>query len=487
MPTLRTKAKEGNKNTYNLPRGEPIRRAMRDHFREQRKAILRSLEQSGQKALTPTEEAPSLPSRFPGWDAFKLGALALSERMTPLISAVWDAAGAKFAPRVGLDPNSWTVVNPHTEPTIAAAAFRFCQQTNDRTSLQLDDALHKLKVSIIEGVVDEGEALPELTKRVNSIFDKLEKSKARTIAQTETSRAVHSANEQAAYASKVVTGWHWEASADACPEICLAIVARCPNVRLGEAFAIVGHNPDYSEVKFAPAHPRCNCTVTEILITDVQPDWGSTVYQPKPATDAELDAIAARENDRLNDIQRTWDPATGLYGGTPAPRPPKPKVPKPKPAVKPKPAPPKKPPKPQSEALDAEIEPTVEVAPAVPSSGPGEAIPERDDQFDPIPEMTVEHFAGQVVEAAHAVPMDERFSPLKVWICDAFFKFFKAHPGATMAQFKRMLIEANNKRLITLSRSDLPNLLTAEQRAKEEASEVNQLSAIFHFIRLPRS
>ena len=45
---------------------------------------------------------------------------------------------------------------------------------------------------LTEGIVKEGEALPALTKRVNKIFDKLEKKQARTIAQTETSRAVHS-------------------------------------------------------------------------------------------------------------------------------------------------------------------------------------------------------------------------------------------------------------------------------------------------------
>ena len=498
IPSTLRKTPEGNDNTYQLPRGEAIRRAMATHFRQQRNAVLAFLREGanaefGHKANDATTETQQLPSRFPGWDAFKLGALALSERMTPLISAIWDRAGATFAPRVGLDPNAWSVVNPHTEPMIAAAAFRFCQSTNEATSLQLDDALHKLKVSMIEGVVEEGETLPQLTRRVKEIFDKLETSKARSIAQTEASRAVHSAQEQAAYASKVVTGWHWEASADACPEICLAIVARCPNVRLGETFAIVGHNPHYSEIKFAPAHPCCNCTCVEILITDPQPDWGTTQYQPHAATDDELDAIAARENDRLNDVQRTWDPDTGLYGGTPtAPSPAptrstpskKPKQPRPRPAAKPKPAPPKKPRKPQEQEQGVSTEQVPQVAVAVPP-WPGEPIPARDDTLDPVPTMTVEHFAGEATDAAFQVPMAQRFNDRLVWIVDAFFKFLKEHPGASMAAFKRKLSEANNARLITLSRSDLPGALTDAQREKEEASEVHQLAGLFHFIRLP--
>ena len=54
---------------------------------------------------------------------FELGALAVSERMTPILTATWDDAANKFAPKVGLDPNEWTVINPNTEKMIEQSGF----------------------------------------------------------------------------------------------------------------------------------------------------------------------------------------------------------------------------------------------------------------------------------------------------------------------------------------------------------------------------
>ena len=224
-------------------------------------------------------------------------------RMVPTLSATWEWAAQRFAPRVGLDPDTFEVVNPHTLKAVSQAAFDFCDSTNDSTSLSLDKALNKLREEIAVGIVDEGEAPPALTKRVNQIFDKAEKRKAREIAQTETSRAVHAAQEASAIASGVVTGWKWLASPDACEEICLAIAARCPTVRIGQAFAIIGHNPAYREVKFPPGHPHCGCTVTEVLDTDPQPEWHATLDQPHAATTEEVDRVLSGQMDEINDIQ----------------------------------------------------------------------------------------------------------------------------------------------------------------------------------------
>lgn len=295
-----------------------MRREVRDVFREQRNAILRFLSKSKKSISLEIKDDQDggfgLPSAFPDWDAFKLGAQAISERMTPILTATWDVAGQKFAPRVGLDPDSWSVVNPHTAQMIQDAAFNFCDSTNDSTSEQLDTALTKLRQELTEGIVEHGEALSELTKRVQSIFDKAERGKAREIAQTETSRAVHAAQEQAAIESGVVTGWKWLASADACPEICMAIAARAPAVRLGQPFAIIGHNPVYQNIKFPPGHPSCNCSLVEVLDTDDQPEWHSTLHQPKPATHEEEDRLHAMMREHVDDVQRTWDQATGEYG-----------------------------------------------------------------------------------------------------------------------------------------------------------------------------
>jgi hypothetical protein len=252
MPRLRLQQKAAGSaeaNTYGLPRGERLRRECVAVFHEQRTAVNRYL-RTGRKA-----DGPPLPFHWPDWNDFQLGALAISQRMTPILRVTWDAAASKFAPRVGLDPNEWTVVNPHTERMIREAALDFSASMNQTTSLQLDDALDQTRQELHEGIVEPGESVEKLTKRVNRIFDGAEKWRARRIAQTETSRAVHAAQEQAAIASGVVTGWTILLSSDACP-LCATIARRAPAVRLGTPFAIVGDNPAYRELRFPPLHPH---------------------------------------------------------------------------------------------------------------------------------------------------------------------------------------------------------------------------------------
>jgi hypothetical protein len=248
---------------------------MRDVFAAQRRKIARFLA-TGRKI-----DGDPLPDSWPAWDDFGLGNLDVAGRMTPLLELIWDAAATKFASRVGLDPSEWEVVNPHTRQMIEDAALAFAESTNETTSLEIEEALRRTREELIAGVVTRGEALPKLTKRINAIFDKAETWRARRIAQTEASRAVHAAQEQAAIESGVVVGWKWLLSSDACP-LCNTVARRTPAVRLGQPFAIIGDNPHYSEVRFPPLHPHCNCTVVEILDTDEHEAFGQTLVQPEP-------------------------------------------------------------------------------------------------------------------------------------------------------------------------------------------------------------
>ncbi len=263
-------------NTYGLPRGEKIRREQVAVFRRQRAAILRYLKTGKKDDL----QGP-LPSDWPTWHEFGLGAIEASKRFTPLIQALWQDGGEDLYARIGFDPDEWSVTNPHTEGMIERAALDLCEETQATTSLQLDEALAKTRSELIEGIIKQGESLAKLTERVNSIFDGAEKWRARRIAVTEASRAVHAAGEQAAIESGVVTGWELLLSSDACP-LCQTIARRCPRVKLGQPFAVIGDNPNYSHVRFPPLHAQCQCTVTEVLDTDVQPEWSQTLVQPKP-------------------------------------------------------------------------------------------------------------------------------------------------------------------------------------------------------------
>lgn len=279
------------RNTYNLPTGEPLRRALVKAFRVQRRAVL-AWARTGEtgKALGPLRtkvEPPDSPLSWPGWDAFGLGPRSLAKRMTPLLQLVWDKSARLFAPRVGLDPDEWSVVDPNTRRMIEEAALAFSEKTLATTSLQIEDAIAKTRAELIAGVVERGESVEALTKRINGVFDQAETWRARRIAQTETSRAVHAAQEQTAIASGVVAGWKWLLSEDACP-LCKTIARRAPFVRLGQPFAITSDDPHYGTVKAPPLHPHCNCTVTEVL--DVDADgvaWSATLQRPTPEPEDE--------------------------------------------------------------------------------------------------------------------------------------------------------------------------------------------------------
>ena len=263
-------------NTYHLPRGESIRREMVKVFQAQRRETLAFL---GVKAKD--EFAGDLPDSFP---PFRLGALKESERFTPLLELLWDRSGRQTNARIGLDPDRWEVVNPHTRAMIEQSSLAFCQETNRTTSLLLDRALRRTREELIAGVVKKGESIPQLTKRVNSIFDSASKSRARAIAQSEASRAVHAAQHEAARQSDIVAGFEWLLSSDACP-LCHMIAAKARFVRLEQPFAIIGDNPHYAAIKYPPGHPHCNCTIIEVLKSSIsgepEPEWAETLVQPK--------------------------------------------------------------------------------------------------------------------------------------------------------------------------------------------------------------
>jgi hypothetical protein len=222
---------EGERNTFNLPQGAPIRRELRAEFARQRRAVLRAIRAAfGVKA-----GGGFLPSiRFD--ETLQLGLLAMHERMTPLLEVIWDRSGRDLLGRLGLDPNDWRVVDPNTRRMIEQAAFAFCQATNETTTQQLDDAMAQLRRELIAGTVTTGETLDQLTRRVQGVFDLAETFRARRIAQTETSRAVHAAELESAVQSGVVAGFQWLASSDAC-QICQQIASEVGMVRLGQPFA----------------------------------------------------------------------------------------------------------------------------------------------------------------------------------------------------------------------------------------------------------
>lgn len=273
-------------NTFGLPQGEPIRRELRVVFEAQRREVLAFLDPAlGKSGRRMRRKDQRIGGNLPdGWPEFRLGNLAMSERMTPLLSAYWDKAGRAWRASHDLDPDAWQVVNPHLRSKIEQAALVFCEATNNTTSLALADALGLTRQELIAGLFTAGEAIPKLVKRVNKVFDLAARWRARSIATSEASRAVHAAQETAGTEAGIVAGWEWLASSDACP-LCLRIEADCKFVRAGEAFAVVGTHPTYSQVRFPPGHPGCQCSMVEVLKPEyggpAEVAWGSTLIQPR--------------------------------------------------------------------------------------------------------------------------------------------------------------------------------------------------------------
>lgn len=277
--SVKSRRRHRERNTFGLPQGDRIRRELRAWFKAQRRAVVSYLKTG--RIATKDETGGDIPQNIPSWDSFGLGDLPMAERMTPLLESIWDDAGQAFTAKLGLDPDSWSVVNPHTQEAINQASLDFCESTNATTHIELDDALRKTREALSEGLITRGDSVADLTRRVNEIFSGAETWRARRIAASEASRATHAAQEMAAAESGVVTGWKWLLSEDACP-MCQVVARKAPAVKMGQPFAIVGDNPKYNTIKFPPLHPGCQCSLVEVLDIDPQPKWSQTLVDPTP-------------------------------------------------------------------------------------------------------------------------------------------------------------------------------------------------------------
>jgi SPP1 gp7 family putative phage head morphogenesis protein len=294
---------EGERNTYGLPQGGAIRRELRSEFKRQRAAVLAAVRRAFGAGAKADRDEGAGPGGLPAIDfaeVLRLGQLAMRERMTPLLEVIWDRSGRDLLARLGLDANDWRVVDPNTRRMIEQAAMAFCQATNETTTQALDDALAQLRQELTAGVVDRGETLDQLTKRVKGVFDLAETFRARRIAVTETARAVHAAELESAKQSEVVAGFEWLLSEDACP-LCQRIKAEVGRVRLGDTFATFGDHPTYRDVRHPPLHPSCQCSVIEVLLPDYggpeNPKWGAPLdlnEKPREQPQAPAGGLPAR-------------------------------------------------------------------------------------------------------------------------------------------------------------------------------------------------
>ena len=204
-------------------------------------------------------------------------------------------------------------------------------------------------------MVEKGDSVAELTKRVKKVFDGAETWRARRIAATEAARAVHAAQLQAAEDSEVVAGLEWLVSDDACP-LCQKIASEARYMRLSQSFAVIGDNPHYKQIKYPPAHPSCQCAVVEVLKPEYggpeDPPWADTLDQPRPGADYRPPGGAPKpQPGKLRNPPKPTKKPTG----TPVTPPPPAPIVSPLPKVPGEPIPPKPP---EHQAQPAPVKPT---------------------------------------------------------------------------------------------------------------------------------
>jgi HK97 family phage portal protein len=247
----KAKAKVTSTNEYGLPDGAPLRKQLQKWIGKQAAQVIGDL--PGKSAGLPDSFASLTDYDDP-----------MASAMTPILQVYWDKAGGQIKESIGLDIDTWQVTDPNVKKAIEKQSLSFCETTNKSTHLTLEAALAKLKEELIEGIINEGEAIPILAKRVSSIFGDLTDNHAELIAQTETSRAIHAASEMSAMDTEpdVVDSKHWLLTSDACP-ICQGLYEESEpdGIKLGTEFGTVGSHSEYSSVRMPPAHPRCRCTV----------------------------------------------------------------------------------------------------------------------------------------------------------------------------------------------------------------------------------
>lgn len=237
-----------------LPAGIPIRRLLKAYWQAQQKSVSGKL-----RAGAGIDEAADLSA----WDE------PMAERMLEPMARFYLRGERQATERIERlsrkhikrlpelseeQEDFFAAFNPEVLAFLSSITFAFITETNSTSS-------DRLRSQLAHGL-EAGETPYELTRRVQRIFR--DPQRAHQIAMTESSRALHGGELQAAKDSGVVVAKSWLASSDACPQ-CLA-VARKGSIPLDAAFAITqSKNPAYAKVYYPPLHPFCMCSMTEVI------------------------------------------------------------------------------------------------------------------------------------------------------------------------------------------------------------------------------
>lgn len=161
-------------------------------------------------------------------------------------------AGKREATKYDLSVN-WDVFNPNIDKWLKKYAPKYSGEI-EGTSYD------ELKAKLLEGW-EAGESIPDLTKRVNEVFDGWEKWRAERLARTESIRGSNQGALETYRASGVVDRvmWLYTPLGEEDCKTCGPLDGKV--VELGEDF----FDADYGDGNAPPRHCNCRCTVLPIL------------------------------------------------------------------------------------------------------------------------------------------------------------------------------------------------------------------------------
>jgi HK97 family phage portal protein len=227
---------------------KPLEKALRSYFGKQAAHVLGKFK-AVSKALPASD-----------WFDLHKWTEAMYEEMRPIVALYYDYSARQAAARIGGSKDLYHVVQPKLREGVDKATLLFCQSTNESTSLELTQALSRLREELAEGL-EEGAVKQHMADRVKQVFDYAGNERAFQIAVTEASRAQHAAVQITAEESGVAAKKRWILSDDSCPE-CAPLAGKV--VDLGDDFTTRGEGP-YSTIPYPPLHPNCRCDMVEVV------------------------------------------------------------------------------------------------------------------------------------------------------------------------------------------------------------------------------
>lgn len=231
-------------------------------------------------SLMPTKGVKQSPSEI-NWKQYLLLPEKEKERfkkeLSSLISKLIIAQSTEAFAFIGLD-QTFDANNPALNAYLEKRAFRFSRPVTLLTNRAL---ARQFKAGI-----SAGEGIPELRKRVESVFGKMERYRSERIARSETIRATNYTSVESWKQSGVVDAEQWiTASDERVCEWCGPMNGKI--IPLGDSWFNRGDSVqgtaggalklDYEKIEHPPLHTNCRCTLVPVVAKAMHADAGKGV------------------------------------------------------------------------------------------------------------------------------------------------------------------------------------------------------------------